>query len=200
MQIVFTSPYTLLLVLTIVTIWYYEKSETLEFINFPPGINGDEISADSVTIAFKANPKAAIYYTVNGKKKSMMADYDGYGNIYHYFNEDKLELIIYADKKYNEEVKKVSLTKSAEVSEKSFTPAMVFDKPYYDIAKNTSMNYFVEDDYILVDIKTPENHPSESMAYIDYLIADFSYSIDLYKKENNIYRTIYRINNRIVNM
>lgn len=196
MQVILTSPYTLLLAITIITIWYYEKSEKLEYLHLPSSINDATIEGKSLSFSIKANPRAAIFYEVNGKKKSTIADYDGYAYIYHYFDKDFLEITFYEDK-YKTEVKTLKLT-NQDASSLEFKAEMVFDDPYYQIAKNTTMNYFIEDDYILIDIKAPKDNQNEVKAYTDYLIDEFKYSLDLLKEENGIYRTIYRINDQIV--
>lgn len=199
MQTILTSPFTLLLILTIITIWYFEKSQVLEYVKLPYSIANTSIGRDSISLALRTNPRAAIYYEINGRKKSLLADYEGYAWIYHFFDTDKVDIKFYSDK-YQTLIDEVTFYHHESESDGKFKPRMVFDEPYHKIAKNTSMNYFIEDDYILVDIKTVEDHQLEAIAYVNYLIDDFRISLDLLKEENNIYQIIYRINDRVVEL
>lgn len=198
MQMILTSPYTLLLTLTIITVWYFEKSEELTSIKLPSSIrDGMIVNTYDISIPFMANSRARIYYEINGKKKSTLADKNGLGQIYHYFNSENLDLIIYEDK-YKTPIKSLRISQSLERDEISNFPKKVFTNPYKDIAETTKLSYFVDDDYILVNIKTEAEGCAEFDEYLAYLLDEFSYQKDLIMENAGLSRFILMVNDNII--
>ena len=197
MHLILTSPYTLLLSLVLITIWYFEKAEDLDEITLPSTIkDGMEVHAYDIKIPVKTNSRAAIYYEINGVKKSTIADKEGRAYIYYYFNDEKMNLTIFKDQ-YQTKVINLTINQKQPIDHVSNFPTKVFENPYKEIAKKTKFTYFVEDDYVLLNVKTEAKEGSEFEEYLDYLISDFNYQLDLIKENTSAYRTILMVNDQI---